>query len=48
MHDVQKLMKPQIVRDQGDKVVARVPTVLHTTYKSTKNLKPEQFTLCLA
>jgi hypothetical protein len=48
MRDVQMLMKPQIVRDQGGKVVAKVPPVLPTTYKSTKNLKPEQFPLCLA
>ena len=48
MQDLQQLMRPQVIRDQAGHVVSRISPVLPTKYKSTKNLKPADFPVCLA
>ena len=48
MRDLQQLMRPQIFRDEAGKEVSRLDPVIPTDYNSTKNLKPDQFPMCLA
>ena len=48
MQDLQKLMKPHKIKDQSGKVVNTKPAVIPTKYKSTANLKPESYPLCIA
>ena len=48
MQDLQKLMKPHVIKDQSGKVVNTKPAVIPTKYKSTTNLKPESYPLCIA
>ena len=48
MQDVQQLMRPQNVRDQRGKVIAKRPPVIPTKFMSTLKLKSDQYTLCLA
>ena len=48
MQDVQQLMRPQNVRDQKGKVIAKRPPVIPTKFMSTSKLKRDQYPLCLA
>ena len=41
-------MKPHVIKDQSGKVVNTKPAVIPTKYKSTANLKPERYPLCIA
>ena len=48
MRDLQKLMRARVVRDQAGSEVERLPPVIPTEYKSTRNLKPDQYPVCMA
>ena len=48
MQDLQKLMKPHEIKGQSGNVVNTKPAVIPTKYKSTANLKPESYPLCIA
>ena len=48
MQDLQQLMKPQNVRDQEGTIITKCPPVIPTKFKSTANLKRDQYPLCLS
>ncbi len=48
MRDLQKLMRPRVIRDQAGNELEKLPPVIPTQYKSTKNLKPDQYPVCTA
>ena len=48
MRDLQKLMRPRVIQDQAGNEVEKLPPVIPTQYKSTKNLKPDQYPVCAA
>ena len=48
LRDLQKLMRPRIVRDDAGNELEKLTPVIPAEYKSTKNLKPGQYPVCMA